>query len=320
MKGLKLAVVITAAVSLFACAKEESNSRTICAGRPSSNYNMIAEAIAQVGQTVYPQDAFTVAESAGSEENIRNVTSGRYQFGITQADVLYDAVNAEGMFAGESKLTNLRAIAGLYPEAIQIVTRKDREMYTVPGLWGATVGVGDSHSGTEQNAFFILRAADLNESLVTTVNMSTQEACEALKNGTIDAFFYTSGAPSALIENLADEIDICLIPVSGKLQSDLLKEHAYYEECVIPAGTYRNQEEDVTTISIESVLITSDQESSDSIRKFTDALFASRETIEQSVKLDFSFDETTAVNHIPVPFHDGAKAYYESKGIQVKES
>ena len=318
MKSWKHALLIISLLLFSACGSGGGNTIQIGSARPSTNYYSIAEAIAEIGANKNPNVTFEVAESSGSEENIRNVSSGRIQFGIAQADVLYDAVNAEGLFEDEPKMNHLRAVAGLYPEAIQIITRKDREMYTVPGLWGATIGVGDSHSGTEQNAFFILRAANLNENLVTTQNLSVSDACQALKDGAIDAFFYTSGAPSALIEELANEIEISLIPIDGELLNVLLEEHPYFEEYVIPSGTYVGQNEDIQTISIESVLITSDQESDETVQQFTEDLFANRKQIEDSIKLQFTFDEPTAVNHIPVPFHNGAKAYYQSKGIDVQ--
>lgn len=318
MKIWKHALLIISLLLFSACGSGGGNTIQIGSARPSTNYYSIAEAIAGIGSKWKPDVTFTVAESSGSEENIRNVSSGKVQFGIAQADVLYDAVNAEGIFEGEPKMNHLRAVAGLYPESIQIVTRKDREMYTVSGLWGATIGVGDSHSGTEQNAFFILRAGNLNETLVTTVNMSVKECCEALKEGTIDAFFYTSAAPSALIEELAKEVDISLIPIDGTLRDTLLAEHPYLEEYVIPAGTYAGQNEAIETISIESVLITSEQQEDAEIEQFTEQLFASRKQIEDSIKLKFTFDEPTAVTHIPVPFHNGAKAYYESKGINAQ--
>ncbi|MBR2676769.1 MAG: TAXI family TRAP transporter solute-binding subunit [Solobacterium sp.] len=314
---MKKRVIILSLLMTFCvgCKSTNPNVFSIGSARVSSNYYFVANAIAENASQAIDGMTFTAVETNGSEDNVRGVVTEKYQLAITQADMLSDAVNAEGIFADDSPITNLRAIAGLYPEAVQIVTRKDLEMNTLPGLWGATISVGDQHSGTEQNAFQVLLAGGLNENKVNTVNMSTKEAAEALKNGEIDAFFYTSGTPSGIVEDLAEEVEISLIPIDGEIRDTLLGAHDYFESCVIPAGTYKGQDEDIETISIMSVLITNENTDPDVIEAVTRSIFENRDRIRSSVKIAFDLDEASAVSHIPVPFHDGAKAYYSSKGI-----
>ena len=314
---MKKQVLILSLLMTFCigCKQRDPNVFSIGSARISSNYYFIAEAIAENASQTIDGMKFTTVESNGSEDNVRGVVSDKYQLAIAQSDTLYDAFNAEGVFADEPPIDTIRAVAGLYPEAVQIVTRKDLEMNSVAGLWGATISVGDEHSGTEQNAFQVLLAGEMNENKVNTVNMSTKEAAEALKNGEIDAFFYTSGTPSGVVEELAEDVEISLIPIDGEIRDTLLKSHTYFNECVIPAGTYKGQTEDIETISIMSVLITNEKMDPKMIEAVTKSIFENRERIRGSVKISFDLDEAHAVSHIPVPFHDGAKAYYSEKGI-----
>ncbi len=297
------------------CKKSDPNSFTFGTARAASNYYLIAQAIAETASKSLKSTSFNVIKTTGSEDNIRSIDAEKYQLAIVQADSLHDAVSGEGMFVDEPPFEDIRAIAGLYPEAVQIVTRKDLEMNSISGLWGATISVGDQHSGTEQNAFQVLLAGGLNENKVNTVNMATKEAAEALKNGEIDAFFYTSGTPTTILEELAEEIDICLIPIDGPIRDTLLDSHDYYESCVIPAGTYHGQNEDIETISIMSVMITNRKIDPEVIETITRSIFEHSDEIKRSVKIQFELDEAHAVSHIPVPFHEGAKAYYSSKGF-----
>ena len=301
-----------------ACGGDSSSSVRITAAREGSNYSAMAEVIGTVLHEDDPSLSYTVIESSGSEENIRSVSAGKNSLGIAQSDTLSDAFQGVGMFNGEKAIRNIRAIAALYPEACQIVTRADSNYETVNDLRAGTISVGDSGSGTEQNAFHILLAYGLSETTVTTVNMSTAEACEAMKNGQINAFFYTSGAPAKMITELAEEIEIRLLPIDGPERDALLREYPYFMEYTIPAGVYQGLDEDLDTISVQSVLITSNKESEDFIYQVTRAIYEHDDKIRGAVKFPFTFNPNASSANIPIPFHSGAGQYYQEVGISVE--
>ncbi|MFP3340459.1 TAXI family TRAP transporter solute-binding subunit, partial [Micrococcus sp. SIMBA_131] len=69
-----------------------------------------------------------------------------------------DAVEGKGQFEG--KKVDIKALAGMYPNVVQIVATKDSGIKTVEDLKGKKVGVGKVGSGVEQSAQKVLEAVD----------------------------------------------------------------------------------------------------------------------------------------------------------------
>lgn len=313
---LIIALILSA---LFAGCSQDSKGYTIGSASEGSNYyNMAAE----IAETVREEDSslsFEVATSAGSDDNIRNVAARKNTLAIVQADILHYALSGEGMFSGDPSYKDLKAVTALYPEAIQLVARNDGFTHDMKSLRNQVIGVGSEGSGTEQNAFNILLAYGLNETTVQTVNMSLSESCQALKDGTINAFFYTSAAPAKDIENLAQEIDICLIPIDGEVQEQLLDQYDYYLDYEIRSKTYHGVNDDVATIGVMSVLIANEKTDDDIIYKVTKAIFDDPKRIEHAIDMPFSFSSNQNTDDIPIPYHNGALRWYREHGIDIAE-
>ena len=86
--------------------------------------------------------------SAGSIENVQMVTSGEIEAGIVQADVAAWSVRSEHAFAGDKTVRVVRAVASLYPEKFQIVTRRDANIRNVMDLRGKRVSIDEVGSAT----------------------------------------------------------------------------------------------------------------------------------------------------------------------------
>ena len=111
---MKKRVLILSLLMTFCigCKQRDPNVFSIGSARISSNYYFIAEAIAENASQTIDGMKFTTVESNGSEDNVRGVVSDKYQLAIAQSDTLYDAFNAEGVFADEPPIDTIRAVAG----------------------------------------------------------------------------------------------------------------------------------------------------------------------------------------------------------------
>ena len=65
------------------------------------------------------------------------------------------------------------------------------------------MSTGSPGSGTEVIAFRVLRAAGLNpDADVTRQGLGASESADSLKDGKIDAFFWSGGLPTAAVQDL----------------------------------------------------------------------------------------------------------------------
>ncbi|MBR4457171.1 MAG: TAXI family TRAP transporter solute-binding subunit [Solobacterium sp.] len=257
-------------------------------------------------------------ETAGSAANITMMSEGKLKLALAQADILYDAYNGERMFNNAFSVKGYQAIAGIYPETVHIIIGRNSDIRSLDDLRGKTISVGVSESGTEQDAFCILNAAGLQPTDVTTVNMKTSEAAEALKSGEIDVLFSTSGVPNPSVLELFESGTARFLPIGTEMISSICDQYEYFFPYRIDSSGYPNMETDYDGIAVRSVLICSESLPADTVQQITEALFENTERVEQCIPVRFVLQEETAVKDIPIPFHPGAVKYYETKGIQVR--
>lgn len=157
----------------------------------------------------------------------------------------------------------------------------------------------------------------LVESLVDTVNLDYVDAANELKSGQIDAFFCTAGIQTSVIEELSKECDVKLIGIDDKCRDRLKSVYGFYTDYTIPAGTYEGQDQDVETLGVRAVLLARDDMDEEIVEELTGLLFEHSQDIQYSIPLTFQIDESEAVKNVTIPFHDGAKAYYQKKRIEL---
>ena len=259
-----------------------------------------------------------VKSTAGSAANLRLLSDNYIELGIAQADLIEDAYYGKGSFHS-GKYRGYKAVASLYPEACQIVVRKDSGITSLDDLEGKNVSVGEEESGTERNATQILEMCGLPDNLVNTKNLDYTDAADQLAEKKIDAFFCTAGICTTVIEELTKDCDIRLLEIPESCRQKLKKAYSFYDDYVIPAGTYSGQTEDIQTISVQSVLLASSTLSEKTVQKLTASLFKHIKDIQYSISINLQLTPQEAVKGITIPFHPGAETYYKLEGVELPE-
>ena len=259
----------------------------------------------------------TVTSTGASKANIQLIDVEEADLAIVQNDVMYYAYTGTDLFEEEGAYETFSSVAGLYDETIQIVTCSD-SIASVADLKGKTVSVGDAGSGVEFNAKQILEAYDMTFDDINVVNASFGDSADSLKDGKIDAAFIVAGAPTTAVVDLATTKAIHLVQLDEEHIKTLQDKYDFYTATTIPAGTYDGVEEDATTVSVRATLIASNNVSEDAIYELLKAMFDNQEAlIAGHAKFEF-LNLEDAVKGISVPFHAGAKKYYEEQGITVE--
>lgn len=123
-----------------------------------------------------------------------------------------------------------------------------------------------------------------------------------------------------MIEELTKECDIKVLSIPQNCRQKLKKAYPFYNDCVIPAGTYAGQTEDIETLSVQSVLLASNTLSDETVQTLTRFLFEHVKDIQYSTSINLQLTPEEAVQGVTIPFHPGAEAYYKSKGVEVPEN
>ena len=261
--------------------------------------------------------AVTVVSTDGSKANIQGIDAGNYQLGTVQSDVMAYAWAGTRSFETEGKIDSFRVIAGLYAEAVQLVTM-DPSIKSVADLKGKAVSIGAPGSGVYFNAIDVLTAAGLTENDIKAQYQSFADSADALKDGKIAAAFIVAGAPTPAITELCTTNNAYLVPIDGEVAENLMAACPFYTVYSIPAGTYEGQTEDVQTVTVKATLIVSAAASEDDVYKMTAAIFdnITAITAEHGKGAELSLENATS--GMTAPFHAGAAKYFAEKGITVE--
>ena len=259
----------------------------------------------------------TVVSTDGSKANIQGIDAGNYQLGTVQSDVMAYAWEGTRAFEEDGKVETFRVVAGLYAEAVQLITM-DKDIKSVADLKGKAVSIGAPGSGVYFNAVDVLEAAGLTEADIKPQYLSFADSTDGLKDGKIDAAFIVAGPPTPAITELCTTNDAYLVPIDGDVSKKLMDTCPFYTEHVIPAGTYEGQETDVTTVTVKATLIVSASASEEDVYKLTAAIFDNIDAITAENGKGAELSLENATSGMTVPFHAGAAKYFAEKGVEVE--
>ncbi len=259
----------------------------------------------------------TVVSTDGSKANIQGIDAGNYQLGTVQSDVMAYAWEGTRSFETEGKIETFRTVAGLYAEAVQLVTM-DPAIKSVADLKGKSVSIGAPGSGVYFNAMDVLAAAGLNESDIKAQYQSFADSADALKDGKIDAAFIVAGAPTPAITELCTTNDAYLVPIDGAVAEKMMAECPFYTVHNVPAGTYAGQTEDVKTVTVKATLIVNADASEEDVYNLTAAIFNNIDAITAENGKGAELSIENATSGMTVPFHAGAAKYFAEKGVEVE--
>ena len=246
-------------------------------------------------------------ETAGSVDNLLRVSSGDALIGFAQGDAAADAVAGTGAF--EEPL-EIRALARLYDEYVQVVVRGDSDIGAVSDLAGRTISLGAENSGVNVIASRILDAAGVDIASVQNPQLDLGASIAAMEAGEIDGFFWVGGLPTPGVSELARTSSVRLLPIPQEWVNAVNERYSHaYRPADVPAGTY-GIEDSASTMAVPNYLVTAASTPDGVVRDVLAGLFDARLRIAADVPTAALLDRRSAIFTGPVPLHPGAIDYY----------
>jgi len=252
----------------------------------------------------------TAETTSASVDNMKLIARGDSDVAFTLADTAIDAV--QGRAAFDEKLP-IRALAQIYTNYTQVVSTSGKGIEGIEDLRGKRVSVGDPGSGTEVIALRVLEAAGLDpQKDIRRSQLGVDESVNALRDGSIDAFFWSGGLPTGSVTDLATTDDIVLVPTSEYTDELQEKFGEAYQTSTIPKETYKGLEEDVEVIGVPNLLVVNADMDETLAHDLTKLLFDQKERLVRVHPEAKNLDPARAQDLVaPVQLHPGAKRYYD---------
>lgn len=303
---------------LTGCGSETKETYiSIATGGPAGTYYPLGGALAKIFNDNIEGVNANVQSTGASVENVGLIAKGEAEIAFVQNDITYYAITGTENFEGKEKVTNLRGMAMLYPEVVQVIAIEDSGIKSIEDLRGKRVAIGAPGSGVEANARQVLGVHGMTyDDLGKADYLSFNEAAEQLKNKQIDAAFITAGIPTSAVTEVAQTTNIVVVPIeSGKIEG-LNKDYPFYTEVVIPANTYGGQSSDITTAAVMAMLVVPENLDEDLVYNLTKQMFENRQVIIDTHSRGNDITLETALKGMPIELHPGAKKYYDEMGVK----
>lgn len=311
-------IVLTVAAALFAATTFAQMQLSISTGGTGGTYYPVGGGYAELINEYI--DGYTaVAEVTGaSVENVSLISRGDSDIALALGDTVYQAYTGTGQLEGR-QLPNLRSLGVAYNNTVHIVTLADSGIESLADLEGQRVSVGAPGSGTEVSAQTLLEANGITYDDIEEQRLNFNETAAALRDGQIDAGFWSVGAPTSSVLDLATTRDIRILSLSDEELANAQEAQPIFARTVLSAGTYPGVDEDVVTVGTPNVLVVAAEMDEQLAYDFLDVLYTH---IDEIIAIHPSGNETDPQNSIestPIPLHAGAVAYYEDQGFEVPD-
>jgi TRAP transporter TAXI family solute receptor len=235
----------------------------------------------------------------------------------------YHAVQAnEGKIPALGKPQPVRVVLSFYEQPLHVVTKDGTGIKSVLDIKGKRVSVGAPNSGTEEQADYVLKALgiDWNKDLKRE-KLGASESVAALRDGKIDAFFWSGGVPTAAIIDLASTpgLKMVLLPIAGETADRIMKANpAVFHKTKFEKGEYAGLDKDVETIGITAVLNAMESFPEEKVYQIVSAIFANKTEISAVWKDATKLTPEKSVKQISPEaqafLHPGAKRFFKEKG------
>jgi len=311
----KLTLVILAALMVFMAAScgGGSGELILATGGTGGSYYPYGGAMAQVINSNVEGINVTATSTGASTENARLLHKNEADLAILQNDVLDYAYNGTELFA-DGALNNVKAIASLYPEIIQIVVSADSGINSIEDMKGKRISVGAAGSGTEANARQILEAYGITYDDIEESFLSFAESSTGVQNMTLDGFFCTAGVPNPSILELNAVHEVKILSVDADKADALIAKYPFYAKFTIADTVYEGIK-GADTVAVMACLACCAELDEDTVYNITKTLFEKQADLAAANDKAKELTLDSALEGLSIPLHAGAEKYYKEAGI-----
>lgn len=319
MRITRLMLVVLSAIAVgFGTAQ---TALSIATGGTGGVYYPVGGGYAQIIDQFVEGYTATVEATNASVDNVAFISRGDSDIALALADTVMAAFQGTGNFGPDGnlpQLSNLRVITVAYTNAVHVITLENSGITSLSDLVGKRVSVGAPGSGTEVSANTILNAVGISYDDMQVQRLGANETADALRDGAIDAGFWSGGLPTGAVMSLAETHDIRLVAISDEEFAAINGADPTLIRFTYPADSYNGIEE-TASIGTPNLIVVSSEMDEELAYQFTKALF---ENIEVVRNIHPSANETVpeAALASPVPLHAGAIRYLEETGLTVPDN
>ena len=313
-----LAAMLAAALAALVPAATAQQSRiSITTGGTGGVYYPLGGGMANILSKSIPGLTATAEVTGGSIDNLRLIGTGKSEVGLVMADAALEAAQGIDKFKGNK--IGAKTLMVLYPNKFHVVTVEGTGINKLADLKGKRVSTGSPGSGTEVMSLRVLEAVGIDRNDIQQQRLGVAESVNAIKDKKIDAFTWVGGLPTAAITDLAATpgTKIKLIDHADVADAMNKKYGPLYVKSTIPGNVYPGQTQASGNVDVWNLLVATDKMSDQMAYTIVKTLMEKKPDLVAVHAEAKNIELKNQAITVPMPFHPGAKKYFEEQGVKI---
>lgn len=290
---------------------------SLATGGTGGAYYPYGGGLAAVWTRELPHVTASSEVTGASVENARLIHTNEVQVAMIQADALNFALKGTNDF---TEPQDLRAIAWMYPNFVQMTMRKGSGIESFEDLRGKRVAVGAAGSAAELGMRLISEALGLTyDDFAATQRISFTDMTSAFRNNQIDVANYVGALGLGALIDLSSTEDIDVLTFSSAEMDTINALAPFITRGVMPAGTYPGIDADRTYIpSLANFVVVNTNMDRLLAYELTKTLYENQPALEAAHPAGaFTKPESMPIENAFVPIHCGALDYFKEIGVEI---
>lgn len=323
-KALTLGLMMAGAAAIAPA--QASYNLTLCGASPGGLWSLLGAGIDGAVKEAHPGSTVTYQTSGGGFANVVQLQQKKCDLAIIHDAEARNAIKGEKPFS--SAMDHLRTIAVLYtwaPE--QFIMRKDfAEKHGIKSMETLAekkipINLLLNRRGNvvSQIGESMLRAAgaspeDIKSWGGSATFAASREQSDLMRDRRADAMLNSLFVGHGSIKELANAIDLVLIPISDETAQKVAEEWNI-SEFTIPGGSYEWAPEDTKTVTVSAQLFVNKDADPQMVKDVTAALIEHVNKLQSVHKAMAPLTPELMAGGKAAPYHPAAAEIYKEKGL-----
>ena len=139
------------------------------------------------------------------------------------------------------------------------------------------------------------------------------ESVQAVKDGALDAFFWSGGVPTSAVTDLATSRELLLLPTDQYVEPLKQRYGEFYISAEIEPGRYEGVGEPVKVVAVPNYLVVHRSMDPELAYRLTKLLFDRKSALAEVHPSAERLELETAPKVAPLELHPGARRYYDEQ-------
>ena len=174
------------------------------------------------------------------------------------------------------------------------------------------MSIGAPKSGVKLIATRLLESAGVEPEIE---HLDLESSTAAMRDGRLDAFFWSGGVPTLRITELSRTLGLRLLDL-GDVLPRLREEFRVYGSATLPESAYKPESASklqggpVTTLVVRNFLLVTESMREDVAEALVRGLFEAQQRLVNAHSAAWTIEVRSAIETSPVELHPGAMRYY----------